>query len=285
MVTIERVDCNTIVHNTNNYPLDALPHSEEIRMDQYHNEIEKTHLKHYYKDMNAMYPRHPWIPIELSPSIIKTLLLFNNTCSKTGRLSLPPSEDDYRALWDCAAAIEERVTLFKRSGSWFFRFSSSSPKDGLPDFPVLSGVDVAKKIVTSMRASFALIESGNTTLYFRSFREDYDMMNELRVFIYKKKITAISSYYSGCSTFSKWSEEQLTTLAAEITDFWSKMTFLDKLPPSYTMDLHIGDCIELLEFNSFGYWLAAGSSLFDWVEDYATLYGNGDNVVFRVNIP
>ena len=107
--------------------------------------------------------------------------------------------------------------------------------------------------------------------------------DEFRVFIYNNNITAISTYCSEFTNYTLLSDEELTNISNMIYDFHKslKIQFETK---SYTMDIFLNSNqqIELIEFNSFGFWLSAGSCLFDWIDDYNILYGTGDTIVFRL---
>jgi hypothetical protein len=43
-----------------------------------------------------------------------------------------------------------------------------------------------------------------------------------------------------------------------------------------------GEDVRVVEFNSFGYWLASGSAVFHWITDRDVLYGLSDSMVVRV---
>ena len=50
-----------------------------------------------------------------------------------------------------------------------------------------------------------------------------------------------------------------------------------------TGDIYLGDDdIKIIEFNSFGYWQAAGSALFHWLKDKSKLYNEEGKVWIRI---
>jgi len=162
-----------------------------------------------------------------------------------------------------------------RDGSFDF---PESPKDECPSYPVLSEYDVLEKIVTSSRA-FSALEHGDDTLYFKKFDDEMDPSKEFRVFIHNGNMTAISTYSTEVIGLT---DKQAEETAGIIYNYWKELTFHDKLPASYTMDVYMSNEPHLIEFNSFGYWLAAGSCLFDWLDDYDILYSAGKRIVFRL---
>jgi hypothetical protein len=270
-IHIERVDTASLARcNTNNYPVNAGP-NPPASATSFAEELSKTSMEKWVDSS--------WTPLQLSARTLNILKRFNEASWKCGRLST--TKDNFDELWSCVPELSASG-LFDKGHRWFFRFAHNSPRDGAPPYPVLSEYDVLEKIATSGRATHAL-RAGNNTLYFKSFRDDIDVDNELRVFIHERRITAISTYVSDPTKFTLMSEGELECVAQNVHNFWRNLTVRDRLPNSYTMDVHIsGDRVELIEFNSFGYWLAAGSCLFDWIDDYAVLYGDGENVVFRV---
>ena len=276
-INIQKVDPNLLArYNTCNYPCgEALDYEEELV---------KTSLHLYIDFLNALEPDNPWIEVSLSDRTTSILKKFNSSSWKTNRLSLPPdcSDDDFSELWSCAAELRE-TGLFDGS-RWFFRFTRNSPKDGTPFYPVVSEQDVLEKISTSARASLAL-GHGNRTLYFKKYKDELNPDREMRIFVHNRNMTAISTYSTYNTDLALLPEEKLQELAAGIYSFWSCLPLPGLLPPSYTMDIYTSEDLstfQIIEFNSFGYWMAAGSCMFDWLDDYKVLYGDGSTVVFRL---
>lgn len=266
---IQRVKLDELSrYNTNNYPINAHPFGLSLT-DDYWKEIEKTHLKQYAEFTDYQ-------TLTLTDRTIDILKKYNKLCSIVGRLCSRAEE-----LWSCIPELDESG-LFKDCTRWFFRFSTNSPKDGEPDFPVYSEYDVLEKIVTSRRATTAL-KNGDNTLYFQPYDDDICPERELRVFIYRRRITAISVYSTERSEISLLTNDELEILARQISAFWTSLKVVEKLPDSYTMDIcYAKGHLKLIEFNSFGYHLAASSCLFDWIDDFDVLYSSGEQIVFRV---
>lgn len=271
-------------YNTNNYPVDAILNQDTLKYQTqvYEEEIQRTNLKRYVHHLNNLDPANQWTEVKLSDKTLNILKKFNGAGWRSGHLVLPQDTDSFDELWSCVEELKQTGLFDGRR--WFFRFSRNSPKDGIPSFPVLSEYDVLEKIATSARASFAL-EYGDDTLYLKPYREDIDICDEFRVFIHSRKMTAISTYTCEFTEYTMMSEQVLTHVARRIYEFWRSLDFLNVLPESYTMDVSLpspDEDIYLIEFNTFGYWLPASSCLFDWLNDYDTLYSDGSQIVFRL---
>jgi hypothetical protein len=269
MVKIERVNVSGLKsYNTCNLPKDAK--SDGPHHLDYETEVRRTELRNYIHLTN-------YIELKISANMLAILKEYNNNSWKTGRLW-----GELNELWEQEAELDASGLFDGRR--WFFRFSSNSPKDGTPDYPVVSAKDVLEKIATSARASFSL-ERGERSLFFAPFHDDWDTEDEFRVFIHNNKVTAISTYKSAYTNYSEWNDIDLKELAKKIIDFQQSTDFelADSFPASYIMDVRFsGTAIELIEFNSFGYWLAGGSALFEWINDYDILYGDGSAPIFRL---
>lgn len=130
-----------------------------------------------------------------------------------------------------------------------------------------------------MRASYAL-ENRDSTLYFKKYNWKWNSCDEFRIFVHNKQITAISPYIPEFNHYSEMPDTELEKLVDCMIKFWENEPSRKNIPQSHTMDIHVtlrekdlDPMIELIEYNSFGYWSPAGSGLFDWIDDYSILYG------------
>ena len=162
--------------------------------------------------------------------------------------------------------------------------AACSPKISGYSMPVVSAWETIQCLCTSARIQHAFADL-NDTIYFIPYRHDMNQHHEVRVFVYKGRVTAVSQY--ACETagwFGQMSDDSLTTVAKNIIEFVKSM--LVKI----TIDTMVVDLLiledkspVLVELNSFGYWLATGSCCFNWTADRAQLYGRkGDKVWFKV---
>lgn len=176
---------------------------------------------------------------------------------------------------------------------YFARLSRCSTKGGQGGVgPFHTAKQVVTALVTSYRCVIAFERLEPVGLYLLPFQPHFDCDKEFRVFVNNCKVTAMSQYNEAeeCG----WGRHPDTDLQ-KIVD--STIGLLDEmlrqaaelslaLPTCFTLDVfcHADQdfAVELIELNSFGAQLAAGSCLFDWVTDYDLLYGYSDTLELRV---
>jgi hypothetical protein len=292
-VIIERVYAHHLKQfNTANYPresIDKVVISDEIKLavkkendnQDYAVEVDKTSLHKYMHLVN--YPV-AWT-YDFTAEEIQILIIYARVGSLSGRVPRSPDGSAFDNREDLNQ-IAHRLTENWKTGEWFYRFTRASPKDGLHAFPATDAKTVIAAIATSKRALQAL-ENGNKTLYFVTFRPDWHVDNEFRVFVRNRIITAVSQYSPYHSNLAHLTDEDLLQKLTLITPFCQNV--LQKISATNirdcTIDVLVSDqrC-ELIELNTFGYWLAAGASLFDWLVDFGKLYGlaQPNTVYFRI---
>lgn len=272
-VIIERCRIDSDVdNNTCNHPRDD--NDLEVMNLDYKTELSKTLLMNYAHIIGY--------PIEWSyrfePNEVSILLKSCDIGMKTGR------------TFSCNEDLEPLIERFQKNwveGKWFFRFNSSSPKDGVHSYPIISGKQVIEKICTSVRARNAL-EDGHNTIYFVKFESNWNSKREFRVFIRKGKVTCISQYNAyEKSILSGKSNNDIKNAADRIVKFL-EIEILPKVIPAIktedlSADVYLEDnYIRIIELNSFGYWQAAGSALFHWLDDKTKLYNEKGKVWIRI---
>lgn len=143
-------------------------------------------------------------------------------------------------------------------------------------------------IITSKRAMNAL-QFDDRKLYFMNYDTEFDNSKEVRVFVHNRKVTGISQYHwYEVEYFNKFTDKQLILICNNIIDYVEKELVnlvCDKIGvDSLTVDILVREdlSLKLVELNSFGYWLAAGSCLFSWIEDRDKLYGKDNKVYFKI---
>lgn len=187
------------------------------------------------------------------------------------------------------------VPLEPPRGGWFVRTSACSPKDAECDGgagPHHSLAEVVFALLASDRVHRSLKSyDKNEFVYLMPFDNAVSIGRELRVFVHEANVTAVSQYdlFNPSPIFAHMDDLQLSEVAYRVTSFHQ-----DLLRPrwqaiggiaSYIMDVeYISDepaRVRLIELNSFGAEMAAGSALFHWVRDSHALYSS-DNVCIRV---
>lgn len=171
------------------------------------------------------------------------------------------------------------------SQSYFVRLERCSLKDGaLGVGPFKTGMDIVTGLATSWRSSRTLSrhDTAPVACFLLPWRPDMDVAREFRCFVHKGRTVAVSQYdaytpYTGCP------EADLPRVVEGAIRLADRMASAER--ESFTMDvLFRGEdaAVELVELNSFGAQLAAGSALFHWITDYDRLHGRLPGVEVRI---
>lgn len=188
-------------------------------------------------------------------------------------------------------SIEARLLLPRPP--YFARLSRCSTKGGQGGVgPFHTARQIVTALVTSYRCVIAFERQEPVGLYLLPFLPHFDCDKEFRVFVNNCKVTALSQYNEteDCG-WGKYPDADLLNVAGNavllLDELLKKAAKLElALPTCFTVDVfcHADQdfAVELIELNSFGAQLAAGSCLFDWVTDYDLLYGLSDTLELRV---
>jgi hypothetical protein len=203
---------------------------------------------------------------EFTSSDIKILRELTKIGIQTGNLS--------KLYDDEICQILIRLKQEWHEGEWFVRLDSLSPKDTV-QFPIKDVHQFLKQLCTSKRFQSALA-SDNRCLYFLDFDIKWNKQCEYRVFVYNGQLTAISQY----STEESISEEMKIKNWKEVIHWLENDIIKPALnvleTRNFTIDIYLKEdenIKKIIEFNSFGYWLAANGCLFNWTTDREILYG------------
>ena len=290
-VVIERIPFESYLHpkRTANFVRDA--NDLDSKDLDYNTEIARTNLMNYANVIG--YPiDHEY---KFTKEEISKLLECAEIGIKVYRLSHLFEEDLFPIIERMEANLKDSLSCLLNGGLtcpsgqglWFVRFNSCSPKDGKGDFPITNAKDLVEMIVTSSRARGAL-ESGDDTLYFVKYDTEWDANKELRIFIHNQQITAISQYNPyNVSYFSDKNDSYLNNLVKRIKDYLAEiipMVCSATETNNLVCDLYLdhNDKFRIIEFNSFGYWLATGSVLFRWLDDKDKLYNQNGVIYLRI---
>ena len=179
------------------------------------------------------------------------------------------------------------------SPPYFARLSTCSTKGGQGGVgPFYTAKQIVTALVTSYRCVNVFERQEPAGLYLLPFCPHFDCDKEFRVFVSNNRVTAISQYNEAedCG-WGTCSDTDLTRIADHIVILLNAMLkqaaiLKLALPASFTLDVfcHADQdfAVELIELNSFGAQLAAGSCLFDWVKDYDVLYGLSNTIELRI---
>jgi hypothetical protein len=255
---IEYIDINDALKFDNRANL-SISESENCNYDT---ELQKTWVC-TWKSLIA----YPIIwTYELNSSDINTLRELTRIGIQTGHLS--------KLYEDEIEQILIRLKQEWHEGEWFVRLDSLSPKDTV-QFPITNIHQFLEQLCTSKRFQSALA-SGNRCLYFLHFDTKWNKQCEYRMFVYHGQITAISQY----STEECISEEMRINHWKQVINWLENDVIKRALnvleTRNFTIDIYINEkenIKKIIEFNSFGYWLAANGCLFNWTTDREILYG------------
>ena len=266
-----RVDSGEEI-NTNNHPRD--PDDLETASLDYFEEQRKTNLTRYAEIIG--YPI-AWT-YQFTQEEVLTLIECSSKGMKIGRTLLFKEELE---------PITARLKSVWKEGMWFFRFDSCSPKDGNPKYPVYLPDQVIDMITTSKRAWQALNANENV-LYFVQHDPNWDTKREFRVFVRKRRVTCISQYNSYTAGMLTGQSNIKAKETANRIVRYLEDEILPKVCPvietdNVSVDVYVpeGNDVRIVEFNSFGYWQAAGSALFHWLRDKKKLYNEDGKVWLR----
>jgi len=137
--------------------------------------------------------------------------------------------------------------------------------------------------------SLALYEHTNnlqTSICLREYNselEDEDL--DFRVFIYNRKVTAITQYKWNSIIEKLQNASLCVSIRARIIDFWDSFVHLFPQYPQVVMDVHLSSDLKdvlIIEFNTFGLHQRCGGGLFSWLNDYEILYNVRDYTELRI---
>lgn len=265
MFKIKQINLQHILENENSFNT-----NHHFTSEDYEKEIEKTELKNYIHILGREYTF-----IDLSCDDCNIIL---KACA-SGVITLNPPKM-YQEDLD---TIAKKINL--PFDTCFVRLERCSLKDscyGTGHY--ITSIDIINALCTSYRCynyiKKCLMKQTPIRLYIMPWVPNVREENEFRVFVCNQTITGISQYnIYKASLFIQLDWVKILYKLNHLVSHISKNTTLT----SYTMDIcQVDDEILLLELNSFGANMAAGSCLFNWIDDHDQLYGNTDYVEIRL---
>ncbi|KAF5003551.1 hypothetical protein FDECE_9910 [Fusarium decemcellulare] len=285
---------------------------EQIPVDQRHN--------HLSRPSESPYSFERWLPlilrtrhlnpekaqiVKLRPAQAKLLVEASGSSIITGEPSRAYQEDIREEVLPAFSSLK-----FPPEGL-FVRLDRCSPKDGRQTVPgrlsLHSTDDIILRLTTSQRARNDMLkslEAGASTIdaTFLPFNDRMESKREYRVYCAPETgvITAVSQYcwHKPWIMAGRQPESSTTKVAAriwheiqgihrEILQDLNPESELDKLLLSqgFSFDIFYDEekeSSQLVELNVFGARSGCGSCLFNWIEDFDVLYGDGVEVEFRV---
>lgn len=262
----EYKDTDFIKINTKNIPPDKFIYShadkimirKNISVDTLYNVL----CSYYYAD-NWYY--------DLSDLTFKSVLI---DLSSNDINSLISYEFNDVLLNKIDSAIKMLIT--NQNDKVFVKLYSVSPKDEFSepiDLTAKNSIEVLKLLTDSERTYNSLCRNIKCGIMLREYVQHLDPDNEFRLFVFGYNLRAISQYK--CYNYiEKYQDSSMRSHIYELICKWwndvnKKFTFSDFVADIVFLD---NDEIKLIEINSYGPGLLAGSALYNWDVDYDILH-------------
>jgi hypothetical protein len=266
---------------------------EFINVDVPHNKIQIKYESIYtdlYKIYLWQYDYENWYNDEINDDskvkIIKIPRCDANTLDEwTDKYFTSLSKNDLDDLsYVFKNEIISVIEYFRKNGiiKFFVKLSGTSGKNDHDLIPLFDIFDIIKfisqvsfkKEYKKMRDKFY---DTNLCLIIMPWNDMFDNKRyEFRAFMYNNKITCISQqvWYD----IMNYSEEELKIFKDAVLSFENKTNLKNA-----TIDMYIKDGkIHVIEYNPFGPYSAAGSSLFNWINDFDKMHNKDNNIYFRL---
>lgn len=181
--------------------------------------------------------------------------------------------------------LEDMLNRYKKfdylfTKKYFIRSENVSLKYGVHGTgPYTNFKDIIESICTTISGHKIFHENDKECkLYLLPWIENFDIEKEYRVFVYNKKITAISqqNLYKINNYLKKKTENELNIIVNEINDYYESYIKNKINLDHYVMDIYMNDKPYFIEVNSFGKKYASGSSLFHWIIDDKILHDSNE---------
>jgi hypothetical protein len=183
--------------------------------------------------------------------------------------------------------IDEGVKKCNKGDGCFVKMSGASTKHDYAPHAINDGVDCLEHLLGSKRV-YKNLDCNN--IFIQPWRNDVKLNGEFRVFVEDDKVIGISQQaldqiYQECINVYRIIYKDIIKMAQDI---WDSIT--DKLEYSEaTLDVWMdpNNKMYLIELNTYGIWQAAGSSWFNWENDFpkASDIKSLDDVPFRITYP
>lgn len=275
---IERIKVDDITRNPQNYNTNN--HGTESPKD-YYDVLSKTHTNKWID----IFHKDQYKTFDLSRSDLYWMIQAFEIGRITGKFPKSFSEE--------LKLIEDKYKFIVPDEGYFVRTEKVSLKYGCHGCgPYFNIREIVESICTTTQGHRCIDPDDITCrIYLMKWRDDISFEKEFRVFVHNNKITAISqqALHIPINWFYDKSNNELVSLSENLCKYFND-NIQDKMSicsNSYVMDIAYirDDLFYFIEPNSFGKEYAAGSALFHWLNDYNIIYGNEEEIHFRLTIP
>jgi hypothetical protein len=181
----------------------------------------------------------------------------------------------------------------KINGGHFIRFENVSLKNGKHGcIPYTSFKQILESMVTSRIAHSPVYDRLDKLQMYMIPWVNINEFKEYRVFVYEKKITAVSqqNLYASNEILKNLEPDVLTNTIHKhidiLVEHFNKVVKPNIILENYVYDFALlpDDKPYFIEINSYGKEYTSGSSLFHWIIDESKLYSKTGDIYFRYTV-
>ena len=170
-------------------------------------------------------------------------------------------------------------------GNFFVKTNKNSLKEGCHRIGPYKNVKMILESMCTTTSSHSALDSKLFLLPWKELMPDL----EFRVFVFNKRITAISQqhWYKPNEYLGRIPIEKIKEILCDLHQYFCKRIVPvienQALPCNFVMDIAhtLGGEWYFIEINTWGKEYGAGSALFHWERDLHILYGNTNTIVFK----
>lgn len=170
-----------------------------------------------------------------------------------------------------------------KAEKYFIRLSGTSGKNEVSVEPMYNSDEIINHLASVKQFMYREYSKlyKDTYLIIMPWNDKIDPRYEFRIFVVNGKLTGISQQF--WDELFQYSEEELEIFIQAFSNI--KFLNFDGIKhKTFVGDVYVNmelrEC-KLIEMNPFGMHSGAGSSLFNWIDDYDQLYGYKETVEFR----
>ena len=215
-------------------------------------------------------------------------ITFDEKCilGKLTRMHLAEAKsiDDFSELNHLKERIEWTISNNNKINKWFIKLSGTSGKNEKAVQPVSSIIEIFKQLTSNMLFLHQEYDklSKDTSLIITEWNDNIEKRNEFRVFVYNNKITGVSQQH-WYDLFS-YTTEEMSSIQIAISQLNKNLSSKIPIYNNCVIDIWIDikkSSAHIIEYNPFGAYSGAGSSLFHWIKDNDKLTGDGKIIEIR----
>ena len=276
-----------IDRTNNNFTLDNIEKPHEICVNKEDNFINNVFWSYFEGfDYNKWYTNN----IPNGPKNIEFVQITNNIKELftvhmyTGK-PINTENDELNELNELTNFKQKINNSIKKINveKYFVRLSGTSGKNEKSVEPMHNSDEIINHLASVKQFLYREYSKLNkeTHLIIMPWNDKIDQRYEFRIFVVNGKLTGISQQF--WTDLFQYSEEELEIFIKAFNDI-KFLDFNGSIHKTFVGDVYVdieSHICKLIEMNPFGMYSGAGSSLFNWIDDYEQLYGYKDTIEFR----